>query len=493
MERISAVILDDEKHVVNLIKALLPWDEIGIEYKGEAYNGEDGLSLVLSVHPDIVITDIMMPGMSGLDLIEETHRRFPEIEFIIISGYREFDYAQTAIRSGVENYLLKPIDRDELISTLSKLKASILRRRDIARQIELSDEEKKGKSLSEAIFGEVDKTGSLLVVKIDSGSSFLSDDEYRVLHDKAGSLAMKTGEAEAICYRNDIIAILLKDGSDPVESSEVISYALKAIPLLFPRIMLSFFLYPADGSSLQDVYQCIDKLLPFRYSIKGLILPQRIPSSDDSSIISWWSSMSDKMIDSIDNAVIAQSLDAFENAIDKGYGLFQTLRDAGRIFGSKAESRGYNGWSWYEEQLLPSISIAPDADELLIRFRMHLMTFLVKIASEKEKAERKPIRDAVRYMNSHFTDSDFSLESVSAIAGLSPTYFSLLFRKETGKGFQEFLLDIRINKAKDMLRDTQLTIYEIADKVGYSDAKHFSKVFQKKTGVKPNEFRKLYG
>ena len=470
MERISAVILDDEKHVVNLIKALLPWDEIGIEYKGEAYNGEDGLSLVLSVHPDIVITDIMMPGMSGLDLIEETHRRFPEIEFIIISGYREFDYAQTAIRSGVENYLLKPIDRDELISTLSKLKASILRRRDIARQIELSDEEKKGKSLSEAIFGEVDKTGSLLVVKIDSGSSFLSDDEYRVLHDKAGSLAMKTGEAEAICYRNDIIAILLKDGSDPVESSEVISYALKAIPLLFPRIMLSFFLYPADGSSLKDVYQCIDKLLPFRYSIKGLILPQRIPSSDDSSIISWWSSMSDKMIDSMDNAVIAKSLDAFENAIDKGYGLFRTLRDA-----------------------LPSISIAPDADELLIRFRMHLMTFLVKIASEKEKAERKPIRDAVRYMNSHFTDSDFSLESVSAIAGLSPTYFSLLFRKETGKGFQEFLLDIRINKAKDMLRDTQLTIYEIADKVGYSDAKHFSKVFQKKTGVKPNEFRKLYG
>ena len=203
--------------------------------------------------------------------------------------------------------------------------------------------------------------------------------------------------------------------------------------------------------------------------------------------------MSDKMIDSIDNAVIAQSLDAFENAIDKGYGLFRTLRDAGRIFGSKAESRGYNGWSWYEERLLPSISIAPDADELLIRFRMHLMTFLVKIASEKEKAERKPIRDAVRYMNSHFTDSDFSLESVSAIAGLSPTYFSLLFRKETGKGFQEFLLDIRINKAKDMLRDTQLTIYEIADKVGYSDAKHFSKVFQKKTGVKPNEFRKLYG
>ena len=206
-----------------------------------------------------------------------------------------------------------------------------------------------------------------------------------------------------------------------------------------------------------------------------------------------WPAAADRMLDSLDRQTIAETLDSFEKSADKGYALFHTLASAGRMLGAKAESRGYGGWAWYNDVYLPSISVAPDSESLLMRFRMHVMVFMVKAAAEKEKEERKPIRDAVRYMNDHFTDSDFSLESVSAIAGLSPTYFSQLFRKETGKGFQEFLLDIRMQKAKELLRDTQLAVYEIAEKVGYLDAKHFSKVFQKKTGVKPNEFRKLYG
>ena len=118
---LKVVIADDEARILSLIRLLPDWDALGIEVAGTAGNGLEALALIERERPDILITDIRMPGCQGLELIERARRIVPDIEIIIISGYAHFEYAQTAIKLGVGDYLLKPIKKDELTATLSKL------------------------------------------------------------------------------------------------------------------------------------------------------------------------------------------------------------------------------------------------------------------------------------------------------------------------------------------------------------------------------------
>ena len=118
---LKVVIADDEARILSLIRLLPDWDALGIEVVGTAGNGLEALALIERERPDILITDIRMPGCQGLELIERARRTVPDIEIIIISGYAHFEYAQTAIKLGVGDYLLKPIKKDELTATLSKL------------------------------------------------------------------------------------------------------------------------------------------------------------------------------------------------------------------------------------------------------------------------------------------------------------------------------------------------------------------------------------
>lgn len=118
---LKVVIADDEARVCSLIQMLIDWDGLGMELAGTAGNGLEALELVKARRPDILITDIRMPGCYGIELIEKAKRELPQLEIVIISGYAHFEYAQSAIRHGVGDYLLKPINKQELLDTLKKL------------------------------------------------------------------------------------------------------------------------------------------------------------------------------------------------------------------------------------------------------------------------------------------------------------------------------------------------------------------------------------
>lgn len=137
MEKLKVVIVDDEERICQLIQALINWEEMGLQVEGMAHNGIDACEVVRKVRPDILITDIRMPGCSGLELIEKVKKTCPELEIIVISGYAHFEYAQQAIKFGVGHYLLKPINRAELTETLEKLKQRIRERRESERDKEV--------------------------------------------------------------------------------------------------------------------------------------------------------------------------------------------------------------------------------------------------------------------------------------------------------------------------------------------------------------------
>ena len=118
---LRVLIADDEERICQLIQALGEWSRLGLEVVGTAGNGPDALEMVSTLSPDIFISDIRMPGCDGLKVVQEAHLIAPELEVIVISGYAQFDYAQTAIRNGVGEYLLKPINRDALNHALEKM------------------------------------------------------------------------------------------------------------------------------------------------------------------------------------------------------------------------------------------------------------------------------------------------------------------------------------------------------------------------------------
>ena len=118
---LKVLIADDEEKICQLIEKLINWESLGLKVAAVASNGVDAVKKIMEYRPDIVITDIRMPGIDGMELIERTKKICPDTEIIIISGYRHFEYAQTAIRYGVRNYLLKPIRKDELRETLEKI------------------------------------------------------------------------------------------------------------------------------------------------------------------------------------------------------------------------------------------------------------------------------------------------------------------------------------------------------------------------------------
>ena len=133
---LKVVIADDEARVCQLILMLADWDGLGMEVAGVASNGLEALELVERLRPDILITDIRMPGCHGLELIERAKDKFPQLEIIIISGYAHFEFAQTAIKHGVGDYLIKPIKREELMATLEKLGQRCRQRNQSATEME---------------------------------------------------------------------------------------------------------------------------------------------------------------------------------------------------------------------------------------------------------------------------------------------------------------------------------------------------------------------
>ena len=135
---IKVVIADDEDRVCKLIQALINWEKMELELVGTASNGNAALDLIKEKHPDILITDIRMPGCNGLELIEQARAINPELHMIIISGYAHFEYAQTAIKYGVGDYLLKPINQKELMDTLEEMKALIEEKRKNKEEFEIN-------------------------------------------------------------------------------------------------------------------------------------------------------------------------------------------------------------------------------------------------------------------------------------------------------------------------------------------------------------------
>lgn len=529
---INLVIADDENRVCRLINALGEWEKLGIHVSGLASNGLEALELVKREHADILITDIRMPGCNGLELIEEVRRISENIKIIIISGYANFEYAQTAIKAGVSDYLLKPINKNALNETLQRLVEelnSAKKETTIIENIQNELQEQIGKTRSTLLGAVLDhslKVSSLEELK-EKYHFQAGDGYFQTVIGKFDSTLQNIPEEE--------IKSFLWDRFEASVNRDLKKYVFDMVIWSQERWMYGILSFPEDTE--QQVKKVIrsafnEMIAGKEFFHQGEITfafgkltkdPKELCISMDAAaknigerllvgtgkvyeqdfgnavllgrrLLNQFSGKIDKAMESLDVEAFAEGIDRLkETVLDTpgvhGWEIYELVLEAGNLLLTRAEDADrLNIQKKFREQCLSSTSVS-ELFEVLKHIASEQMHRLIAV---KEDDLVRPVRLAKNYIRQHYQEP-LTLEEVADKVGLTQSYFSSLFKKETQVGFARYLMSERMEAAKEMLRETNLSVKEICYQVGYHDVKHFTHIFEKSVGVKPAAYRKLYG
>ncbi|QIK70657.1 response regulator [Erysipelothrix sp. HDW6C] len=508
-------IFDDEVLVCRLIHRLIDWEGLELEFVGFEHDGLAAYDKVIHGEVDIVITDIRMPGYDGIELISKIKAIKPNVEFIIVSGYSEFEYTKSAIKFGVSDYILKPVNQEELNETLLGIKDKVLKqesqhieneaiRSHVSKQRELIQNRMVhdlyyGNRNEVALqFGEYNYLPIIVSADglIDDCNSALSKMTTTLINNHQ-TVVFGTNQSE----NNVLILFMLYSGEDP--STTIRNRYLDAVYILeqHHEVSMSLCVGPITASlphlekAIQILKQCVmqryiahESVLAFeslqQTSNLDAVYQEYAGQLEDGVRYLDATRISNLMHDLAHDLSIATNLKGYQvhrlfreivDAMQIAFMQFRDIDSSVLIFGNVKTKMAYK--STYNEQ----IEVMIQETELLI----------CGIIEQKQHLEVKPIRIAKQYIQDHYQEA-LSLTQVSEHINLNSSYFSQLFKQEEGKNFTEYLLEVRMNQAKLLIESTQMSIADICVYVGYSDPKHFTKNFKKYTGLKPSEYRKIH-
>ena len=535
---LGIIIADDEKKICRLLEYLIDWDEIGAKLLGVAYDGISAFQLIQEKKPDVLLTDIRMPDMDGLQLIEEAKKQNASLKCIIISGYKDFQYAQQGIRYGVRDYLLKPINQDDLTRTLKKLvnetmeqKSSQEARRHLEKTVrDYSGEfkrvflkivlEQKPEERPETVLKEVrkintsqviDQGGRCLVVKPDIEYKDFTKDAYQLLIDKTIEIlqvefASEEGELTIESSYEGIFLLLCHESPDKEELIKALNHVrdrVMGLQDLFPKIYFTAIITePVDSDEeliRQIQYSRIamyNRLLTDTNMVSELNAPAA-KSEKNHILSSKISNLLENRPESFEPEEIKKSLKEAKrimhetkniSGLDVKTELLHMARNYMDWFELLDTTLDKSGKAVYFSEMYEHCISLDQAFELL---EETLIKTLFEVLNHLKSREIKPVAYAKHYIEKN-KGIDIKLEELAKNAGFSYSYFSYLFKKETGKTLTEYIQMVRIETAKKLLVEKERNVSEIAEMVGYSDIKFFTKQFKKTLGVSPNEYRKMF-
>lgn len=536
---IKVVIADDEEKVCQLICNLIDWKSLDMEIVGLAQNGIEALELVKELLPDIVITDIRMPGYDGLEMIERAKDIKSDIEFIIISGYSHFEYAQNAIRYGVSDYILKPIKKEEFLNTLKKMREKYMQRTE-----KLTNEER----LRIRLQSDIDKLRSrlftewllqkgittenldlktinedyhfifqpeyfqVIAVKIDCGFEEHYNSGIKLLQEKVTQILndlLKQECFDMVIHFDDSVAYCILNYDE--NNKKLVRKHIKTLldKLVVLRTVFEQFEFTVGvGSIVEDVKQLKETFRVARFAVGQRLIEgtgrliekvtMNITTQRKNELLAELNKTLGSALEVLDKDSALLSIKSIKEKIEAekdmcGHEIFSLTKHSCEMYLAHLRNNHIeiqNEEEFYEKFCVHS-NRCGSMTQLFQYLSMMIGESLDVIIENKKQTDTKPIRIAKKYIQQNYMNS-ISLEEVANIAGFNSSYFSSLFKKESGSNFLEYLSEVRMTKAKELLRESNLSIAVICQEVGYNDLKHFTKSFKKNTGIKPNEYRKLY-
>ena len=528
---LKVMIADDEKLVCRLVQALADWEALGMEVVGTAENGIEALELVKKLRPDILITDIRMPGCSGLELIEWAKNEQPQLEIVIISGYAHFEYAQSAIKYGVGNYLLKPIQQNELMETLEKMRERCIERMSSREEAEREYQSKQEdlQRLRISLVKDLLSGNALKLnkVKLKNSYHFMGEGEcyqtfllkidcdIRVMNGAALKIVREKSEEilnlglskvcrEQLLYFQDyagygIINYNLDKKKVVRKTLRECLNQLEAKKSLFGPITFSMAL----GDTVEDPVEIEKSLQSAKSAIQERLLEStgriledvpRGSGRQKCGELDRYAKMMEHAIEVLDTGeALRASRQLQETALSIpdlcGREILELVITAGTMFITRV---GIRDIKETQQEFNLVCSQCHEVSRLFQELERLQEKLLQQVKEVRSNEATRPIRIAKQYVMQHYREQ-ITLEEVCEAIGFSVSYFSTMFKKETGEGFSKYLTRVRIEEAKDLLRETNMSVAEICEQVGYSDRKHFTSTFHKATGLNPAEYRKLYG
>ena len=530
---LSIVIADDEVGIVDMCKILIDYPEAKIV--GEAHDGLELLEKIEKLRPNTVITDICMPGMTGLELIEKVTGEYPDINFIVMSGYAEFSYAQQALSLGVKEYFLKPLQKAEINRVLENLDDAVKKKqRENQHHEEIADNLKKTQTmLKEEYIGkiwdnlefylknendteeDIDFIGNkfqCFILEIDNRfDTFVQDEKILIQRTEnlwPGVKDLLTDQHCVFVVRGvDGIWIAVYEEEEAEERSAAITKKIEEFLRNYNNRNDFMRAYCAKSSILEggnkqiaEAFRQAKEALKWRFEqLENRIISYKKGTEEIVTILSLPSAITD-----IKDAASAGDKEKIKNIISDVYRYLKKERKiCGRkyqvterlveVFNQGLEDKPMTNedTAAFRVTLFDVISGCTTVDEIERRFIEQANNAIDKYNEYFDQKERGIIQRAKQYITKNFA-REITLTSVAEYIGLSSAYFSTVFKNEAGEGFTKYLQKVRVEEAKKLLKNTKMKISDIVEAVGYHDIKSFNKIFFAETQVKPSEYRKFY-
>lgn len=524
-EKYRVILVDDEPIILRSLKAAIPWQELHLEIAGEARNGEQALQLVRETAPHMIISDIRMPGKDGIALMKEVLAENPQRLFIFISGYGEFEYAREALREGAFDYLLKPIDHDELIEMIMRAKKHLNKQQEndkLLHSVQILSLLARERLFAELIEGnqsplqhmrwlensELEQGYFMAVVQLDH---YLKLNEQWTIEEKrlwlfairniVSEWSLNQGGLAAFPFHSGEWVLLFPDrlserkaglGNDlirQIKANTKLSCSAGFSPGMVGIDQLNEAYQKAVKALYQRFYSGEEGVYVYSDDEEIAIASEvRYPKQIEESLLECVRKLDrQRMLELFDE--MKSEFEAQALAKDQAERMIVELTI---VLYRQFEAINLT-LDWSLEELLQEIHALPTLSEMIAVLKS---CFGEWILQGKENYSRGDVQAVIAKATSFITHNyhkDLSIEEVCEVAELSISHFCMLFKQVTGYTFLEYLTKCRIDKAKFILQNTNVKVYQVAPLVGYQDPRYFSQVFKKITGKTPSEYREEAG
>ena len=453
------MIVDDEKNVIASLKKSIPWASLGLEVAGEAESMTEALALFEKQPFHIVVSDIKMPGGSGLELFRELTALAPNTQGILISGHADFAYAQKALQCGIIGYCLKPVDTADLCTYLKK---AVLR-------LERDTKPNQETLLTNAIAEE--NPDALIPVLKSYGLN--PDAFYLAVTDGALPPNLLASEKARMRLQKGRLCLFLDEALTQEEADKLVdTYHLNG---------LGFLTNAVRAATLTSAIRTAVSLALHRF-ISGECRALCRCGAEDREVLSQLRNA----ISAQDNAQLEQLLQKMrDNLPDISIGC--ALRISNMIHNYRLDFSVEEDESGYAYDLSHLLSMYRNVEEML--------DDLIRLLQEPEapaesgfESENTNFLRLIRYIHQHYADDTLSLNSLAEVLHMTPSYVSRLFSRESGTTYRRYLTELRVEKAKELLATSGMSIAEVCDCVGFNDYFHFLRTFKRITGTSPGKY-----